>query len=548
MAEAVTATGDKARKLKQLRARADAAWTRRKNNDARMHDIYTYVMPFRDPTGIQGIAATAEGQSRLDLCFDSTALIAAFRFPGKMQRLLTPVFDDFMALAAGPLVPDGEEKKKLTETLQSIADIVHGLLNGARFPTAVHEFYADLYAGTAHMQVLDTGDDNDPMLCRTIPYAKVAIEDGPFGETEHWFYKDTWRVDELPTLWPKAELSQRIKDAIENSPEKTTEVCQYTYLDRKKKKFVLLVWCDMQEEQDVPLWTEETRTCPWITARFWKLSDEAYGRGPPDMAMPTVKTLNMAQELAMKAAAFAIMGIWTYRNDRHFNPATVRFEPRAMWPVGSNGGPMGDTVKRLPIPQDFDISAIVIKDQQEQAKKCLLDDNLPAVTEAVRSPTEILQRVQQENADLGGVLGRATLEIVVPLVKRAIDILETRRKLPTNIKIDQIFTQVRVIAPIAAAQQAAKAQGFVNWVQLLSGIGGQQLAMLAAKLEDAAPELGRWLGVPEKFIRGPDDRKKILEMVAQLLAQQQAAQAAAAAPPPPSPAEERQDILNGSPM
>jgi hypothetical protein len=535
--------------VKKLKQRAEAAWLKRKASDVRMREVYDYVMPYRDVAGLQSVSGAAEGDSRLDLVFDSTAVVAAFRFPGRMQRQLTPIFNDFFALTVGPLakaVMKEAEVKADIEQMQVVSDQVHAMLQGGLFHSASHEFYSDLYGGTAHMQIL-AGDARRPIICRCIPYAKVAIEDGPYGEVEHWYYKDSWRIDELPVLWPKAKLSAKVKLMIETSPERVVEVCQYTYLDREADAYKTVVWCDVQDAPEIPFWTESSRTSPWITGRFWKLPDEPYGRGPANVAMPTVKTLNMAQELALKAAAIALMGIWIYRNDRFFNPDTVRFEPRAMWAVGSTGGPLGRTIERLPTPQDFDISTIVINDQRDQAKRALLDDRLPAVKDSVRSPTEILERVAQDNEDLGGILGRATIEIIVPVVRRVIDLLETQGKLKTNIKVDQILAVLQVIAPIAAAQQAAKAQGFVNWVQLLTGLGGQQLAMLAAKLEDAAPELGRWLGVPENLIRGPDERKKILEMVMQMLVQQQQAEAAAAAPaqPPPDPA---QQIVNGGAM
>jgi hypothetical protein len=45
-------------------------------------------------------------------------------------------------------------------------------------------------------------------------------------------------------------------------------------------------------------------------------------------ALPTIKTVNKAQELTLKAAAIQLLGIWGFRAGGTFNPDTVRLGPR----------------------------------------------------------------------------------------------------------------------------------------------------------------------------------------------------------------------------
>lgn len=523
------------RKVKDLKKRADRAWQRRRLYDGLLRDVYDYVLPMRDVTGLQlPDGGRAEADARTDKVFDATAPRAAYRFAGRMQTDVVPLFQEFFSLEAGPLIPDGDDKRKLTEEFQRIGAIVHGVLANGEFGTACQEMFVDFYAGTAHLQVLQ-GDADAPVRTRAVPVPEVAIEEGPFGQVEHWYWKRKWLLEDLPRLWPQAKFGVRLKEAIRDQPQDPVEVCQYTYFDAASKSYKLLVWSARCSDSDEPFWEEEFRTSPWITLRFFKVPGEPYARGPAMLAMPFIKTTNKARELALKAAALAIMGVWMRRNDGVFNPDTVRLEPLAMWTVATTGGPLGPTLQRLPIPQDFDISSIVMADEREQMKMALMDEALPPESEAVRSATEIAERISRLSQDFSGIAGRITLELVVPVVRRVIDVLESAGMLQSTLKIDQLLTRVRVVAPIAASQHAYKVQQSVNWLQMLSMLGGQELTMLSAKVEELAPELGRWLGVEERFIRSKAGREQLVKMVAGLAAQQQQAaaqqQAASAAAP-----------------
>jgi hypothetical protein len=68
-------------------------------------------------------------------------------------------------------------------------------------------------------------------------------------------------------------------------------------------------------------------------ARYHRVPGEPYGRGPILLALPTIKTLNKAVELTLKAAAIQMLGIWGYRPGGSFNPDTVRLGPGEIWPM-----------------------------------------------------------------------------------------------------------------------------------------------------------------------------------------------------------------------
>jgi hypothetical protein len=524
--------------LKEAKERTADAWMRKRLYERQLREIFEYIMPYRDATGLHGVTATNEGDSRTDKVFDGTAVAASLRFAGRMQRELTPIFQDFFAIEAGPLVPEGDEKKQLTEAFQGVGKIANGVLASGSFHMKSHELFLDLFAGTGAMNI-KAGDEYEPVRFQTVPITQIALDEGPDGDVWGVDWKREFRLGHLPTLWPKAEFGSELKRAIQDSPRNKATIHQNTHFEPSSRRHVLKVWRESGGDNEL-IWEEDFRTNPWITPRFFVVPGEVYGRGLAHLGLPSCKTTNKARELALLAAAFAVLGLWARRNDGVFNPDTARFEPLAMWQVATTGGPLGPTIQRLDVPHNFDISSFIIEDERQQMKMVMMDDALPPLAGAVRSPTEIVERMQLLNQDIGGVFGRLTLEIVSPLVQRVIDILEGQRRLNTNIRIDQLLTQIRVIAPIAAAQQAARVNAATNWLQLMVMLFGQEAAMLFARVEELAPEMGRWMGVEERFIRSKQESGDMQKLMASAMAAGQQAAALEAAPPSPA-----QQIIGG---
>lgn len=502
--------------LKECKERTAEAWQKKSYYERQLRDIYRYIMPFRDPVGLESLTGQSEGQNRTDDIFDGTAPRAALNFPGMIQSDLMPIFQQFFSIEAGPLIPEGDAKKQLTQEFQRIGKIVNGMLTSGAFHMKSFEMFLDLFAGTGALNI-GAGDNFQPVRFQSAPIAEIALEKGPYGDIWGVDWKKEYKARHLKTLWPRGEFGSALKTVIENSGATPICIHQNTYYDAHERRWYLKVWRKGADDSEL-IWEEPFRTNRWITPRFFVVPGEVYGRGLAHLGLPSAKTTNKARELALLAAAFAVLGLWTRRNDGVFNPDTARFEPLAMWQVASTGGPLGPTLQRLDVPHNFDISSFVIEDERQQMRTAMMDDALPPIPGAVRSPTEIVERLQIRNQHKGGILGRMTLEVVAPTVQAVIDVLETQHLLNTNLTIDQLITQVRVIAPIAAAQQAEKVSSVTQWLQLLVMLFGPQAALVFARAETLAPQLGRWLGVDEEWIRSNTEISDWQKLIAGMMA------------------------------
>jgi hypothetical protein len=244
------------------------------------------------------------------------------------------------------------------------------------------------------------------------------------------------------------------------------------------------------------------------------------------MVLPTVKTLNKAQEITLKTAALAMLGIFTRIDDGVFNPDTARLEPGAMWTVARNGGVLGPSIQKLDPPGDLQISNIVLQDLRMQIQAGMLDQQLPPDAHSPRSAAEIIERVKRLSQDHAGAFGRLVHEIVQPVVRRVIEILYKLGVLKSPLKIDQLLVQVRVTSPLAAAFNAIKAQLRVEYWQAANALA-PDLVPKVINREAMLVEIGKSMGVPASEMYPQDIRTSIANTVQMLLQQALAAAAEA---------------------
>lgn len=525
------------------------AWQQARLYHAELRDIFAYTMPFRaattDRAGDAG--SRTEGQKLSSDVFDGSGIEAAFNFAATLQADWMPLNEPFFKLEAGPLVVDQDQRKGINEALDVVTLVLQSVLH-ARTPVTVHEMCLDLFAGSGAMMLLP-GDDNTPIVPVSVPIQELAFENGPHGEIWRITWKRKFRNRDIPGMWPKGRISDTLARAIKDNRNGWTEITQYTHWDAGDKRWKLCVWSDKDKDQDDYIHEEEFRVSPWVLPRFLVVPGESYGRGLGHLILPFTRTANKTRELALTAAAFAVMGVFAYRHDGVFNPDTAVLSPFAMWPVMSNGGAMGPSISRLPIPADFDVTSIVMSEERDTIRRLGMDDDLPDKEDAVRSATEVAGRMRRYARRWGGVNTRLGIEWIVPMVRRGVEILEEKGMLDgpvsgrgkTKLTIDQLRTKVTIVAPAMSSIKAGRVEQAVNYLQILQMLFGPMGPMVGARVQTLLPDIARWSGIAEQYLPTTQEISEMMDRVREAAAAAKDGQQAK----PPTAGQLAQQYVNG---
>lgn len=500
--------------LSAIEARRKAAAKERDAFKPMLDEAYEFAIPYR-----KGTRDTGQGEKRVNRVFDSTAIVSAFRFAGKIQQDLVP--QGFFTLKPGPLVIEASARDDLAKQLEPIAKVVEGTFLSGEWDQAVHEMGLDLAAGTGAILMLP-GDVNHPVRDIAVPMDELMLEGGPYNDITGIFWERRWSYRAILEEFPDGKFTEEFRKAAAEKPEDTICLYQDTVWERKSAKWVRYCWA--KENKDRGIEETTSRTCPWITPRYYRVPGETYGRGPIMLAMPHIRTTNVAQKIMLQAAAIAMMGIYTAIDDGVFNPDNSPIAPGVFWKVARNGGVLGPSVQRFPDPR-IDLSGVVIDKFQMGIRSAMNDTALPPDTGAVRSPTEILERVKLLASDHMGAFGRLVRELVVPAVKRRIEICADLGLIPVkDMAVDQLLVMVEVQSPMALAREQMRMQGTLQYLGIVLQLAPDRVRQLV-KRDEALVDVGRALGVAESRIPSSDERKAMDEADAQ---RQQAAQAVAA--------------------
>ncbi|TPW33236.1 hypothetical protein FJU08_01335 [Martelella alba] len=509
-------------KTQRLKDRREAAKRERDEFQPLLDEAYQYAIPYRKSANSER-SGTSRGEKRVDQVYDHTAIDSAFRFAGKLQQDFWPAGQDNFKLEPGPVIISKEDRDQLTKQLAPITQVAGAFFDDGDWGMAFHEMALELSAGTGAI-LMDSSEDPEKLWePMSVPIDELLLENGPRNRISGIFWTRRMTVRVVSETWPNAPLGENLKERLKQKPEDEIKVYQDTVYDPKKKKWVMTVWCD---DQTAALHEVESRTNPWLSPRYFRVPGETQGRGPVMLAMPTIKTLNTTARLQLQAAAIAMLGVYTAVDDGVFNPDLAVQAPGAFWKVARNGGTLGPSVQRFPDPR-LDLSNMVLNDMRMGVKATMMDQSLPTDGAAVRSATEILERVKRLASDHLGAYGRLVEEVTIPAVKRVLELAYNKGYIAEDIPIDQLLVRIRIKSPLGIAREAQRIEKIVQWLQMVLMILADRAGRVA-KVEDALIMVGRDFGVPEELITSADERKAMDEQEARAQALAAAAQVAGA--------------------
>lgn len=467
-----------------------------------LQDMYDFTIPNRETFNFH-----SPGQRKARHIFDSTAPESVNTFVSEITGSTTPEAAKWMKYEAGSDIPDGE-KKDANKALEDATETFFKYMSHSDFGSQVNISHQDMSISTGCLLVEQGNDIDEPLLKFTaVPLAELYLEPTSLPKIHTAFRKHTMKAQEVMIKYPEAKLSAKKKKFIEDEPTSDVEIIDGSQVFNFEDKTY----------HQVVLWGDEDifnqsygKSAPAIIYRWSKVAGETYGRGPVDMAMADIRTVNKVKEYTLKNAALILSPPMMGASDGIFNPHTARVHPGSIMAVTST-----DPAPLVPLQVggDLRVGQFVIEDLQANIRKILFADAVGDLNDPVQSATFNMIRQQEMLKKRGANFGRIRSEFIFPLVDRITQILVDAGKIPP-IKVDGRDVTLKMSSPLASAEQQTNVDNVLLYMNAMEALP-EQVKLLGASLESVPAFLVENLNLPEKLARSEEQIKQGQEILLQ---------------------------------
>lgn len=473
--------------------RFQRATDRRAVWEGHWRDVYAYALPQREHV----LGGALPGEKKGTRLYDGTAADAVDQLAASLLAELTPPWGRWFDFTLGSDVPE-DHRTDLESRMEETAAAVQGHFERSNFAVEIHQCYLDLVtAGTACL-MFEEAPVGEPSAFRftAVPLPQVAFEESSSGALDISYRHSTLTPTKYRARFPDAPMPDLEFDSADLDDVRI-DVIEAVVPGPRGYDYTA-IRTSGQADGPVVIRTGQFALSPFINFRWSKAPGEIYGRSPVMKALPDIKTANKVVELVLKNASIAVTGIWQADDDGVLNPATIRLEPGTIIPkaVGSAG------LTPLRPANDMDLSSIVLEQMRERIRHALLVDLMGQPNTPGMTATEVLQRTSEMSRLLGATYGRLQAELLAPLARRAVSILQRRGEIP-RFEIDGRTVSLNHTSPLARQRTQADADMVRRWLDQIAVLGPEAMQLL-----DPA-KTGRYLakayGVPADLLRGPDE-------------------------------------------
>jgi hypothetical protein len=497
---------------KMYLSKYQAAKSLRENFIPLFEECYEYALPQRE-----SFYAEAIGQRRDDKIFDETAVVGVQEFASRLQQGLVPNFARWADFTSGSEVPK-EERDAVDNDLDEVTDYVFEVIQNSNFGQEVHESFLDLAVGTGVLHIAE-GNAVQPINFSAIPLPHVVLDVGPDDRIDHVYRERKVRINEINVLYPKAQISDKLKSKARSAPDTKCTILEVVCKDYSKKNEDAHMFYAIEMQTGDILVNENYRgvgSNPYVPFRWSKCAGEIYGRGPLINALSAIKTTNLTIELILENAQMAISGVYQMEDDGVVNPDTINLVPGTVIPKAPNSRGL----EPIRAAGSFDVANLVLSDMRLNIKRALYNDMLGNPDRTPATATEVAERMADLSRRIGSAFGRLQAELVQPVLQRVVYILKKqgRIELPT---INGREVKVRSVSPLAQAQANEDITSVARFLELVQGRFGPEITNILINSEETAAYLAKKFGVPDKLVRDVDERQQIVEAAQQFAQQQQ---------------------------
>jgi hypothetical protein len=449
---------------------------------------------------------------------DASGMLALHRFAAIADSLLTPANSKWHTLEAND---DYVMKDRATRLyFDQVTNLLFKYRRNplANFRGQNNSNFRSLGAFGNATMFIDAFDGRDHHGFKGLRYKAVPLGETFYGENHQgvvdrvirWFRltaqqaAQKWKVDDLP-MQLLAALEKNSQEPFNFlhcvRPRRDYDRARY---DAKGLPFAsnyvcIEGGCLMQKEGGY-------RTFPYATSRYDQAPREVYGRGPAQMVLPALKTLNAQKSIFLKQGHRAADPPLLTADDGIVDP---NLRPGAI----NKGGMSPDGHPLIGIVPSGNIQ---IAKEMMAEERGLIDDMFLVTLYKVLSEhpnmtaTQVIELVNEKGILVAPTLGRQETEYLGPTIEREIDVLNSMHLLPPmppRLREAEGEYSVVYTSPLALSQRAQEASGFMRSVETAKEVANitQDPSYLDPfDFDVAIPEIAHIQGVPEHWMAAPD--------------------------------------------
>lgn len=477
------------------------------------------------------------GQKKTFQQVDASGMLALHRFAAIADSLLTPANSKWHNLEAS-----SEDLMKSRRVRMYFDTVTRLLFKYRRNPLANfrgqnNSNFRSLGGFGNACMLIDAFDGRDYHGAKGLRYRAVPLGECFFAENHQgqvdsnirWF---RFTAQQAAQKWKYENLPIQIAAALEKGSQQPFNFlhCVKPRRDYDRDRYdakglpfsshyvSIEGGCLMQEEGGY-------RTFPYAVSRYDQAPREVYGRGPAQMVLPALKTLNAQKSVFLKQGHRAADPILLMADDGILDQVNLR-------PGAQNKGGVNSDGKLL--VQVLPSGEIQIAKEMMVEEKAIIDDMFLVTLFKVLSDhpnmtaTQVIELVNEKGILIAPTLGRQETEYLGPLIEREIDVLNSLGllpQMPPELREAQGEYQVVYTSPLALAQRAQEAAGFIRTVETAKEIVNitQDPSYLDRfDFDTALPEIAAIQNVPEHWMA--DDQMVAAKRKARGQAQAQQAQ------------------------
>ena len=474
-----------------------------------------------------------QGENRRYRIFDGTGEQANQQLAAGLFSLLTNPSQPFFEISS--------EDKKTNESwivadwLQQVTEIMNYEIQLPRtnFTAALSESYLE-YGAFGNAQLLTS---EHPEVDRALFFTSLPLTETCFQESRANIVNRILRMYKLTAFdlveeFGEENVSEDVRKAIKDKKGDAEFEILHTIrpVDEAKgfmspRGFSKFTYMGVYIEKKTKHVLRETGYYekPFAVARFYKASNEVYGRGPGFAALSDVKMLQEIYQTTLSGAQKRVDPAVMMPDDGFLSVLDTRPGAVNFYQAGTQ-----DRVEPLDTRSDPGLG----EDLAEGVRKRIFDafyiTQLQLNIGPQMTATEVMQRVEQQMRMLGPLVGRLQTELLGPMIQRSFKLLLRMGKFPpVPEKLLEKGNILRIVytTPMARAQDQLQANNLTRTLQVLEPFLNMNPAIMDNfNNDEIAQGIGEVFSVSKRFYNSPATRDGIRAQRQQAAATQQSAQ------------------------